>query len=240
MPEKVLIYADGSAIGNPGPGGWGVIIAHGGKILELGGGNKHTTNNRMELTAVIEALKKVSSYQLSAINYQLTIRTDSRYVINGITKWLSGWEKNGWRGVNKKPILNKDLWVKLSKLANGKKIKWEHVHGHAGIPGNERVDFIATLCAKEKQFKTQKFFDGPMAKYPFDIWSVKESKKRSVSQKSSSGKKAYSYLSLVGGVLMRHESWPECEKRVKGVPRAKFKKALSKEDEENIIREWGI
>ena len=235
MKPQILIFADGSSLGNPGPGGWGVVVAHGGKILELGGGDKHTTNNKMELTAAIEALKYAGGAKKGIV-----IRTDSRYVINGITKWVKGWEKNGWIGKNKKAILNKDLWVKLSKLAKGKKIKWEHVHGHAGIPGNERVDFIATLCAREKQFKTQRFFDGPLAKYPYDILSVTPAKSRP--RKSASGRRgsAYSYLSLVNGILVSHKTWPECEKRVKGVSGAKFKKALSKEDEEKIKRGWGM
>ncbi|MEK7661966.1 MAG: ribonuclease HI [Patescibacteria group bacterium] len=239
MKNEIIIFADGSSIGNPGPGGWGVVLVYGSKVVEFGGGNKNTTNNRMELTAAIEALSFAS--KLKTKNLKLTIRTDSRYVINGITKWVNGWEKNGWIGKNKKDILNQDLWKKLSKLASGKKIKWGHVHGHAGIPGNERVDFIATLCAKEKQFKTQRFFDGPITKYPFDIFSLKESKKRPVSKRGSSGgKTAYSYLSLVNGVLVSHKTWTECEKRVKGVSGAKFKKALSKEDEEKIKREWGL
>jgi len=251
--KEIIIFCDGSAIGNPGPGGWGVVLVYKLKVgefrvMELGGGENHTTNNRMELMAAIEALEYTSKLKTSAQggsasgrkNYQLIIHTDSRYVINGITKWVRGWEKNGWIGKNKKDILNQDLWKKLAKLSHGKKIKWEHVHGHAGIPGNERVDFIATLCAKERQWKTQRFFDGPLSKYPFDIFNTTSSKSRP--RKSAFGRRgsAYSYLSLVNGVLVSHKTWPECEKRVKGVSGAKFKKALSKEDEENIIREWGV
>ncbi|MEK7115677.1 MAG: ribonuclease HI [Patescibacteria group bacterium] len=248
MKSQILIYADGSSLGNPGPGGWGAVVVYHDdklkiksvklKVRELGGGEKHTTNNRMELTAAIEAIKTINNLHL--ISNKIILRTDSRYVINGITKWIKRWQKSGWIGKNKKPILNQDLWVKLSKIAKNKNIKWEHVHGHTGIAGNERADFIATLCAKERQFKTQKFFDGPLAKYPFDILSVKEPKKKSVSKNRPSGKKAYSYLSFVSGVLMRHSTWPECEKRVKGVSGAKFKKAFSGEDEENIIREWNL
>lgn len=256
IKNQILIYADGSSLGNPGPGGWGVVIVYDDnskfkiknlKIIELGGGDKHTTNNRMELTAVIEAIKKTNNQQFTTNN--IVIRTDSRYVINGITKWVKRWQKSGWIGTNKKGILNKDLWVKLDKLANRKNIKWEHVHGHVGIAGNERADFIATLCAKERQFKTQKFFDGPLSKYPFDILNTKPNSKKVVSKNSASVRrksasvrheKSYSYLSLVGGILMRHSTWPECEKRVKGVSGAKFKKATSAEGEENIIREWDL
>ncbi|OGZ04016.1 MAG: ribonuclease HI [Candidatus Lloydbacteria bacterium RIFCSPHIGHO2_01_FULL_41_20] len=245
MKEKILVYADGSAIGNPGPGGWGAVLVFyknqngaQGSVLEIGGGNKHTTNNRMELTAAIEALKTINKSQVTS--HKLIVRTDSSYVINGITKWVKNWQKNKWKGVNKKPISNKDLWVKLDKLVKGKKIDWEYVPGHVGVVGNERVDFIANLCAREKQYKTQRFFDGPLSKYPFDIFDTKQTKNKPASKRKSSKGTAYSYLSLVGGVLMTHKSWAECEKRVKGVSGAKFKKATSPEDEEKIIHSWGV
>lgn len=232
MEPDVLIYADGSSLGNPGPGGWGVIIARKDKVLELGGGNPHTTNNRMELTAAIEALSRVG------VGESAVLRTDSRYVMNGITKWAAGWAAAGWRGKNKKKILNEDLWKELLKAAGGKAIAWEHVHGHAGVAGNERVDFIATRCAKGKRFRTEEFWASPLSKYPHDIWNLGETKRRP-SKKKNQGK-AYSYLSLVDGVLVRHGTWKECEARVKGVSGAKFKKALSKEDEKEILRRWGI
>ena len=235
MKKEILIYADGSSLGNPGNGGWGTIISRGNKILELGGGDKHTTNNRMELTGVIEGLSHVKEKK------GIIVRTDSSYVINGITKWVKGWEKSGWIGTNKKEILNQDLWKKLSKLVKGKDIDWEYVPGHSGVVGNERVDFIATLCAKEKQFKTQKFFDGPLSKYPFDIFNVTKTKTKPKKSKSSSSKSpAYSYLSLVNGVLVKHQTWAECEKRVKGASGAKFKKSTSPSDEQKIMEDWGL
>ena len=202
------------------------------RVKELHGGELATTNNRMELTAAIEALSRVNESE------SITVRTDSRYVLNGITKWAAGWEASGWKGKNKKKILNQDLWEKLLAVTKGKTISWEHVHGHAGVPGNERVDFIATLCAKEERFRTEEFWNSPVSKYPHDIWALGETKRRP-SKKKNAGK-AYSYLSLVGGVLMRHGTWKECEARVKGVSGAKFKKAFSKDDEEKIAREWGM
>jgi len=210
--------------------------------LEIGGGDKHTTNNRMELTAAIEALR--ATHNLQPTTYNLIIHTDSAYTINGITKWVSKWEKNNWRGVNKKEILNQDLWKKLSKLSKGKKIEWKHVRGHVGIPGNERADFLATMCAKEQKWKKEKFFHGPLEKYPFDVLNLKASAKKvsireRVKSKKNSGP-AYSYLSLVGGVLVKHKTWAECEKRVKGVSGAKFKKATSAENEKEIMKEWGF
>jgi len=230
--KGTLIYADGSAIGNPGPGGWGVVIAKDDTVVEYGGGAAHTTNNRMELTAAIEALSRVKE------NNSITIRTDSRYLINGITKWIAGWEKSGWKGATKKEILNVDLWKKLLKAVKGKTIQWEHVHGHVGVPGNERVDQIATRFAREGKTKKEKLHEGPLSAYPFDLFEIEEAKPRA-SRKKNTGK-AYSYLSLVGGVVARHATWPECEHRVKGVSGAKFKKALSAEDERNILHEWGI
>lgn len=247
--KEIIIFADGSSLGNPGPGGWGAVVVYDDresrvesgklKVTELGGGEKHTTNNRMELTAAIEALNFVS--KLKTKNLKLIAHTDSRYVINGITKWIKKWEMGGWIGTNKKEVLNKDLWGKLAKLAKGKNVEWKHVYGHVGIAGNERADFLATMCAKEQSWKKEKFFDGPLAKYPFDILNTNARKKHiSLKNRPSSGGIAYSYLSLVDGKLMRHKTWSECEKRVKGVSGAKFKKSTSAENEKEITREWGV
>ena len=250
--NTVIIFADGSSLGNPGPGGWGVVVVYNDnlkfkiqnlKVTELGGGEKHTTNNRMELTAAIRALEFIST--LKAKRSTLVFFTDSSYVINGITKWVSGWKKKNWIGTNKKEVLNKDLWMKLAKLAAFFNIEWRHVRGHVGITGNERADFLATMNAKEQKWKKEKFFDGPLSKYPFDILSVEVDEKKSSAREKTKSKKrnvgvAFSYLSLVGGKLMRHKTWPECEKRVKGVSGAKFKKAVSPQDELNIMESWGI
>ncbi len=241
---RIIIFADGSSIGNPGPGGWAAVLVFfknqnggQGEVVELGGGEKHTTNNKMELTATIEALSFV--YRLKTKNHRLVIHTDSRYVINGITKWIHRWEKNKWKGVNKKEILNQGLWKKLSKLAKGKKIEWKHVRGHVGIAGNERADFLATMCAKEQKWKKGTFWDGPISKYPFNVLDISAGRERVSAKKRLSGM-AHSYLSLVNGILVKHKTWPECEKRVKGVSGAKFKKALSAENEKEIIKSWGL
>lgn len=196
----------------------------------------------MELVAAIQALNYVFT-TLHPRPSTVKFHTDSRYVINGITKWVKKWEKNKWRGVNKKEILNQGLWKKLAKLAKGKNIEWKHVQGHVGIAGNERADFLATLNAREQKWKKGKFFDGPLSLYPFDVLNTKASARKSASREKVKSKKrnkgqAYSYLSLVDGVLMKHQTWPECEKRVKGVSSAKFKKARSPEEEEEILREW--
>jgi len=151
----ITIYTDGSSRGNPGPGGWGAIIVYDNKIVELGGGETHTTNNRMELTAVIEALKAVS-------DKQITIYTDSEYVMKGITEWIHKWQKKGWKTANKKQVLNQDLWQKLLEVAGDRKIEWKYVAGHAGIHLNERADEIATGFADGlKSF----LYNGPKDKY---------------------------------------------------------------------------
>ena len=241
---SVIIFTDGSSLGNPGLGGWGAVLVYGSKVVELGGGEKHTTNNRMEMTAVVEVLNLVKKLKVGGD--KLIIHIDSSYVINGITKWIHGWEKKNWIGVNKKEILNKDLWMKLQAETKGKEIEWKHVRGHVGIAGNERADFLATMCASEQKWKKEKFFEGPVSKYPYDILNTKPNaiksdlRAKTKSKKKSSSAKAYSYLSLVDGKLMRHQTWAECEKRVKGVPKTKFKKAFSKEDEISIAKEWGV
>ena len=133
----IKIYTDGACKGNPGVGGWGAIIMQDGKNIELFGGENETTNNRMELMAVIMALKKTSS------NLELTIYTDSTYVQKGISEWIKNWKVNNWRSSNKKPVKNKDLWVDLDEAVGSRKIYWEWVKGHAGNEGNEKADELA-------------------------------------------------------------------------------------------------
>ena len=135
---KVDIWTDGACSGNPGPGGWGVLMKSGDHEKELSGGDPETTNNRMELIATIEALKALKKPA------QVTLYTDSKYVMDGITKWIAGWKKNGWRTAAKKPVKNVDLWQALDGLMDGPHdINWRWVKGHAGDPGNERADQLA-------------------------------------------------------------------------------------------------
>lgn len=153
--SKITIFTDGSSRGNPGPGGWGSVITNikdGGEtfVTELGGGESHTTNNRMELMAVIGGISNLSE---SEKTQEITILSDSQYVIKGISEWIHGWKRNNWRTSTKKAVLNKDLWVKLDECANNLNIKWKHVAGHAGIPGNERCDQIATSFADGEPMK---------------------------------------------------------------------------------------
>ena len=138
--ESVVIYADGACKGNPGAGGWGAVLQFGDRERELSGGERATTNNRMELTAAIEAL--------AALKRPCKVRlyTDSQYVQKGITEWLSGWKKRGWRTAGGEPVKNADLWRALESAAELHSVEWHWVRGHSGVPGNERADALANLA----------------------------------------------------------------------------------------------
>jgi ribonuclease HI len=139
--KQVEIFTDGACKGNPGPGGWGAILRTGGHEKELSGSDPATTNNRMELTAIIRALQALKA------PCQVQLHTDSRYVIDGITKWIFGWQKNGWKTAAKKPVLNAELWQELLTATKPHKIDWIWVKGHAGHPENERADVLASNAA---------------------------------------------------------------------------------------------
>ncbi len=239
--SDIIIYTDGSSRGNPGPGGWGGIVATHEHVAELGAGDKHTTNNRMELVAAIESLSYVRDL---GGEYAIDMRVDSQYVINGITKWVAGWEKNNWVTSKKEEVLNRDLWKALALVVadlqmSGCKISWNYTPGHAGIEGNDRADIIATMFADDD---VPELFNGMRGEYTVDLVPHAGDPKllagKKLKSKSKSGVKAYSYLSLVNGKLMRHATWDECEKRVKGVSAVKFKKAVSADDEMAIIKSW--
>ncbi|MEO8894829.1 MAG: ribonuclease HI [Rhizomicrobium sp.] len=134
---SIDIFTDGACSGNPGPGGWGAILRSGGQEKELSGGDPATTNNRMELMAVIEGLKALK--QSSAV----TIHTDSRYVMDGASKWILGWKKKGWKTADRKPVKNEDLWRALDEAMARHQIHWIWVAGHSGHPENERADQLA-------------------------------------------------------------------------------------------------
>ena len=139
---QVEIFTDGACKGNPGPGGWGALLRMGAHEKELSGGELATTNNRMELTAAIEGLRALTR------PCRVTLYTDSRYVMDGLTKWIHGWQKNGWKTADKKPVKNADLWQALLEAARPHRIDWRWVKGHAGHPENERVDKLASDAAK--------------------------------------------------------------------------------------------
>ena len=141
--KKVAIFTDGSCKGNPGPGGWGVLLRMGKHEKEISGGEGDTTNNRMEMTAAIKGLGALIE------PCKVDIYSDSKYVMDGITKWVHGWKKRGWVNASKKPVRNADLWHELIEVAARHEVEWHWVKGHAGDPGNERADELARQGAEE-------------------------------------------------------------------------------------------
>jgi ribonuclease HI len=236
MPNQIIIFTDGASKGNPGLGGFGaVIIFPENKVLELGGFDKYTTNNKMELAGAVQALKEIQNREEEVIVY-----TDSKYLINGITSWVYGWQKNGWQTKEKKDVSNKELWQNILLLTVGKKIAWNYVGGHVGVVGNERCDEIASGLATGEKID---FYRGSLSQYGKDILDLGHNEEMKTLKKSKSQKsniKAYSYLSLVDGILKIDQTWSDCEKRVKGKKGAKYKKSISESDEKDIQKSWGL
>lgn len=142
---SLVAYTDGACKGNPGPGGWGVFIQTNGNSQELWGGEDNTTNNRMELTAAIKAL------EVASLNIEVNLFTDSNYVRQGITTWIHGWKRNGWKTSTKKPVKNVDLWQRLDALTQSRQVSWHWVKGHSGDPGNDKADELANRGVMELQ-----------------------------------------------------------------------------------------
>jgi ribonuclease HI len=238
--NTIIIFTDGSSRGNPGPGGWASIIAMPGedRAIELGGREEMTTNNRMELTGALNALLHIKH-----LDENVVVNTDSSYLIQGITKWVKGWIENGWTTQGREDVLNRDLWELLAAVMEGREEKgsettWKQVAGHAGIPGNERCDEIATAFADGKE---PELYNGPLSKYPVDLHAETTNTENSEikpKKKSRSSKPAYSYLSMIDGKIETYKTWEECEAKVKGTKGAKFKKALSAEEEQEIMAKW--
>ena len=143
MSEKIEIWTDGACSGNPGPGGWGVLVRVDGKEKELHGGEAATTNNRMELMAAIVSL------EFQPKGSKVILHTDSQYVKDGLTKWMAGWKRNGWKTADRKPVKNQDLWIRLEAAASSHKVDWRWVRGHDGNEGNERADALARKGCEE-------------------------------------------------------------------------------------------
>jgi len=159
--DKIIIYTDGAARGNPGPAGWGTVFIMGKKIFEIGGKSDHATNNQMELTSAIEGLKYLKKNlprlgKAGKINIPVEIFADSKYVILGSTEWIFNWERNGWRNAAKKPVLNRELWEELFELTKEFKPKWNYVKGHNGDKWNDRADLIATSFADDSPVELKK------------------------------------------------------------------------------------
>jgi ribonuclease HI len=242
--QQIVVFTDGASKGNPGPGGWGVIIvAPDGHVTEMGGGSPLTTNNKMELTGAIEALTR-----LRATPGPLAVYTDSTYVIQGISSWVHNWRRRGWKTATGSEVLNRELWEALWELATARgarTIAWHYVRGHVGIPGNERVDEIADGFATGRPVV---LYDGPLVGYGVAVTDLPDDTNLPARSKPAGGggdaarsaRPAFAYLSFVDGKAMRHSTWADCERRVKGRSGAKFKKATSAADQAEILRAWRV
>lgn len=239
LTQKFVVYTDGACSGNPGPGGYGTIVIKDFKYVhELGGGDFETTNNRMELQAVIEGLDYILTN--SSSGYEVQIYTDSVYVIRGATQWIYGWMKNNWRNSSGEPVANPEEWKKLAQLIQKvpSKIKWDYVRGHNGDPGNERCDRIAVAFSKNDYVD---LYRGSAEGYIFDVRAPAKTEPLPESQwkRGNDEKKPSWYLSLINGVVTRYSTWAECEAQVKGRPGVKFKKVSTKEEETALLKSWG-
>lgn len=234
--KSIVIYTDGACSGNPGPGGWASIVAFPeGHVRELGGKEAPTTNNQMELMGTIRALELIKDRDEPVV-----IFTDSTYVIRGITQWVWGWKKRGWKNAEGQEVLNRDLWERLHRLVLARKegkVEWKYIRGHTGNPGNERCDEIAVQFSKGRWIE---LYDGPLVGYGVAIHDFPEDVPLPEMRPKVEKKAAYSYLSNVNGETMRHRDWASCEKRVKGQSGAKFKKAGTPAEEAGILSDWGV
>ena len=228
--KTVTIFTDGAAKGNPGPGGYGAVLSFGDSVLEIGEGKTLTTNNEMELRAVVEALKRVPDDVK-----EVSIYTDSKYVVQGATGWIFGWMKNGWQTKAGAAVLHREVWQELAALLKKVRVTWHKVPGHVGIVGNERADTIASQLGEGKQVV---LYSGARSGYEYDIENVSYDEEKAAERSDARKRqatKAYSYVSKVDGIIQTHQTWKECEERVKGKSGVRFKKALSAEEEQAII-----
>jgi ribonuclease HI len=224
---EAVVYTDGACLGNPGPGGWGVRIVYADNtVCELGGMEPDTTNNRMELQAAIAALQVVQT------RAQVMLYTDSRYVIDGRTKWLPGWRRRGWITATNTPVKNRDLWITLEQLSHTG-IHWRHVYGHRGHPQNERVDSIARAYAAGHP---QPLFCGPVGapddpvSLPAVVTPVLEATGTVVPRGTHFPGGGVRYVSLVRGVVALDRDWPTCAARVQGVSGARYRKVRTPDE----------
>lgn len=234
----IVIFTDGACSGNPGPGGWACALSlPDGKARELAGREELTTNNRMELRAVIEALRAVRSRPGPAI-----VHTDSTYVLSGVTQWVHGWKRRGWLTAAGEPVKNAELWRELDALRAARGpggAQWRWVRGHDGHDANERCDELAVAMSRGRPVE---LYDGPLLGYPYgSLAPSPEAELPAPGPRAAAvpGRPAV-YLSLVDGRLERHGDWKACEARVKGRGGAKFKKVRGPDEESATLRAWGL
>jgi ribonuclease HI len=237
----VLAFTDGAAKGNPGPGGWGAVLLVGGDaVCELGDRGGATTNNRMELMAATAVLDWVADAP-DGRDAAVTILTDSSYVLRGVTEWLPRWKRRNWKTADGGDVANRDLWARMdAAVCSRGPVHWRYVPGHAGYPGNERADEIASEFALGH---SPVLYCGPYDGYARDLLRVPDdgAPMRSVSKgaKTPARRAGHSYVSLVDGVAERHATWAECERRVKGRSGARYRKTSSAADERELLAQWG-
>lgn len=242
MKNNLIIYTDGASRGNPGPGGWAAVIIAGDHAMEIAGSAAVATNNQMELAAVEAVLADSGALSWDG---PVVVYSDSMYAINGLTKWAKGWERNGWITSTKTPVENKGQWQNLLSLMKqyGTRISIEKVKGHAGDLYNERCDELAVDAALGKN---PTLFSGTVADYKTFLdeqgYSEIGAGKLSAAKKPSSkkGEAAYSYVSLVDGVVHADKTWSACEQRVKGKKGAKYKKVFSKDEETALMQDYTL
>lgn len=237
MKNTAVVYTDGASRGNPGPGGWAAIVMTDKEVIELAARKDPATNNQMELEAAIQGLGCVEK-RYGEVPVEL--HADSRYVLNGIESWIDGWVRKGWVTMAKKPVENKAQWLRLMKLrdAFGRKLALNKVDGHSGHLYNDRCDELAVQAALGQK---PKLFSGSLKEYE---QLLSENKPKSPVKKSSSSSSnkgaAYSYVSIVDGVVHADKDWATCEKRVKGKKGAKYKKVFSKAEETELMQDYTL
>jgi len=252
--KRIIVYTDGAARGNPGPGGYGLICIdlHVNEVIEQGEGHAHTTNNAMELMAVLRSLEIIFSKKDRDRAYTkipVHIYTDSRYVHQGITSWMYGWARNDWRKKDGEIISNQKLWQEIHTIAQNLvdvSIAYMHVPGHAGIPGNERADTIATAYADNDEAFVP--YIGSSEGYSYyeslvqtpseeELDAIRASKKE---QKKKVTGKPLGYLSYVEGSVYFDTTWNDCKERVHGKKGVSFRKVMTESDIHDLLNDWGV
>ncbi len=237
--RSVIIFPDGASSGNPGPGGWGAVLVgilnpsdrqeSVAEVVELGGGGAGVTNNQMELKAALEGLREASRRGLKRV----TVASDSSYVIQGATKFISNWKRRGWTTQQGEPVKNQDLWNELDAVLSDVEVEWYRVRGHANVPGNERADAIAVAFSRGER---PRLFSGALSAYAVAEIGMLP---KPLPPPGQSKEKEF-YVSYVNGKLERHATWPECQNRVHGTRGAKYKKVRGEEELERVLKSWGV
>ncbi len=227
---RFIIVSDGACRRNPGPGGWGLIlITPGDEVFEFGAAEDATTNNRMELMGFYRGLQEIYKRMKDFPECKIIqVISDSKYVLENAAKFVDYWRRNDWKTGSGSDVKNRDIWEKIAKgLDEFKKhqmiIEYELVKGHAGNDGNERADQIAVKFSREEPID---LYIGPLSGYPVSL-------KTGLAFKPS-------YLSYIGGVLKRHETWTECEDEIRGKTNVKFKKVKNRMEEQETLKSWGV